>query len=235
MWYFLFFGEGCVWGWGLFKTIFAFDFISQNDLYVNSPFSQILDDGTKKKYHKSGSRMQRFCFFPFSILRCRECFEFSLKTLKLNKVSNVKMSAENGWNVRSNTHKYIWKDLLSTPRTLRVISLLNKGISACKWSVLVSFNFKCLKCVSHSLIFTHKHTMLAELSHEDLAWYWEGLGEHLVKGHLSSWWGQRSNHQIYNSSGQPAVPVVYVSLSALCQSWSPVNPIQNLAHVLLKI
>lgn len=226
--------RGVCGGGGFSKQYLPLTSFLKNDLYVNSPFSQILDDGTKKN-HKSGSRMQRFCFFPPFQYLDRECFEFSLKTLKLNKVSNVKMSAENGWNVRSNTHKYIWKDLLSTPRTLRVISLLNKGISACKWSVLVSFNFKCLKCVSHSLIFTHKHTMLAELSHEDLAWYWEGLGEHLVKGHLSSWWGQRSNHQIYNSSGQPAVPVVYVSLSALCQSWSPVNPIQNLAHVLLKI
>lgn len=53
---------------------------------------------------------------------------------------------------------------------------------------VVPFNFKCLKCVSHSLIFTHTHThtMLTELPHEDLAWYWEGLGQHLVKGHLSS-------------------------------------------------
>lgn len=79
-------------------------------------------------------------------------------------------------------------DILQTAEhsTYITCNLTVKGISVCKWSVLVSF--KCLKCVSRSLIFTHKHTMFAELSHEDLAWYWEGLGQHLVKGHLR--WGE---------------------------------------------
>lgn len=33
----------------------------------------------QKKNHKSGSRMQRFCFSLFSIFRCRECFEFEFQ------------------------------------------------------------------------------------------------------------------------------------------------------------
>lgn len=50
----------------------------------------------QKKITSQEAECNASVFSPFSIFRCRECFEFSLKTLKLNKVSNVKMSAENG-------------------------------------------------------------------------------------------------------------------------------------------
>lgn len=59
-----FLARGVCGGGGFSKQYLPLTSFLKNDLYVNSPFSQILDDGTKKKITSQEAECNASVFFP---------------------------------------------------------------------------------------------------------------------------------------------------------------------------
>lgn len=170
LWYFT------VFIFGLFKIPSASDSAAQHDLYVESPPSQMLDEGTKCQ--KSENRMQSFFYYPpsrvgqseaehapaFTSIRAG-CSESN--AWKEMKRSSEKWMKRERWRLNTRLHNFlkVYQDLLKHLWGLCLLFFLNSDL----FSSIVSMNSSAWQ-ENWRKLFRHLYN---ESSYIQAMWFWK--------------------------------------------------------------